>query len=232
MATSELVVRSPLRILDQRPEGGLGPGQIGLVAARAGTGKTAFLVQVGLDVLLRDERLLHVGIGDTVAHIRTRYLEIFRSLATRLDHAKAAALEADVERRRMIVAFRFQPFTRARLEERLRDLAGPAGFVPQAAVVDHLEMGNTLRPMLAELAGLAAARELALWIACRVPLDAGPLPGLLAPVLDLCRVAVGLEGDADRVGVTILRNPTGTEGPSDIRLDPRTLLLGAASAPR
>ena len=52
--------QSPLRILEQSSHGGLGRGNLGVVMARAGVGKTAFLVHIALDTLLRDRKVFHV----------------------------------------------------------------------------------------------------------------------------------------------------------------------------
>ena len=54
MYRKEVNERSPLRLLEKSIHGGLGPGNLGVVLARAGVGKTAFLVQLGLDDLLRE----------------------------------------------------------------------------------------------------------------------------------------------------------------------------------
>ena len=50
-----LSARSPLRLLEQGLHGGLGKGNIGLVLAGPGVGKTSFLVGVALDGLLRGD---------------------------------------------------------------------------------------------------------------------------------------------------------------------------------
>ena len=50
-----LNARSPLRLLEKGLHGGLGRGNLGVVLAGHGVGKTSFLVCVGLDELLRGE---------------------------------------------------------------------------------------------------------------------------------------------------------------------------------
>ena len=57
MFKKEVNEQSPLRILEASIHGGLGKGNLGVVAARAGVGKTACLVQIGLDDLLRDKHV-------------------------------------------------------------------------------------------------------------------------------------------------------------------------------
>ena len=49
MHRKELNERSPLRVLEKSIHGGLGRGNLGVVIARHGVGKSAFLVGYGLD---------------------------------------------------------------------------------------------------------------------------------------------------------------------------------------
>jgi len=55
-----LNARSPLRLLEKGLHGGLGAGNLGVVIAGHGVGKTSFLVGVAVDELLREGRVLHV----------------------------------------------------------------------------------------------------------------------------------------------------------------------------
>ena len=70
MLKTEMIAKNPLRAFDQQREGGLMPGQSGLIAARAGTGKTALLIHIALDNLFRGVSVLHVSIGETVSHVQ------------------------------------------------------------------------------------------------------------------------------------------------------------------
>ena len=51
MDVNQVNANSPIRILERCCRGGLRPGELGVVMARAGVGKTAFLVQIGLCLL-------------------------------------------------------------------------------------------------------------------------------------------------------------------------------------
>ena len=53
-----LNARSPLRLLEKGLHGGLGAGNLGVVIAAHGVGKTSFLVGVAVDELLREGRVL------------------------------------------------------------------------------------------------------------------------------------------------------------------------------
>ncbi|NOQ47046.1 MAG: hypothetical protein GQ559_10325, partial [Desulfobulbaceae bacterium] len=67
MGYEPLVNQNPLRVLDMGTEG----KQMGLVMARAGLGKTALLVQIALDTILRGNRVIHVSIGESIEKTRS-----------------------------------------------------------------------------------------------------------------------------------------------------------------
>ena len=86
-----LNARSPLRLLEKGLHGGLGVGNLGVVLAGHGVGKTAFLVGVALDELLRAGRVLHVCIDQPVAHVRAHYDTVFEELAATRRISRTAA---------------------------------------------------------------------------------------------------------------------------------------------
>src|SRR5262249_20984785 len=81
MYAKELNERNPLRLFEHSIHGGLGPGNVGVVVARHGIGKTAFLVGIALDDAMRGRKVLHVSLDKTDDHIREFYDEIFMDLA-------------------------------------------------------------------------------------------------------------------------------------------------------
>ena len=61
--SKELNERSPLRVFERSIHGGVGEGKVGVVCAGPGVGKTAFLVGIALDYLMRGHQVLHVAQG-------------------------------------------------------------------------------------------------------------------------------------------------------------------------
>ena len=57
MLKSQLIKKSPIRVLDKTIHGGLGAGNLGAFTARKGVGKTASLVHVATDKMLRGEKV-------------------------------------------------------------------------------------------------------------------------------------------------------------------------------
>src|ERR687885_38457 len=90
MYRKEVNLQSPLRILDRSIRGGLGKGHLGVIMAPAGVGKSACLVQIGLDALMREKPVLHVAVGHSVEHVSAWYDALFDDLAERVDLAGRA----------------------------------------------------------------------------------------------------------------------------------------------
>ena len=59
-------------------------GGFGAVLAHAGVGKTALLVQLALNSMLRSRNVLHVSLNDPVNKVNLWYSELFHHLAGQL----------------------------------------------------------------------------------------------------------------------------------------------------
>ena len=68
MYSKDLNERNPLRLFEHSIHGGLGPGNIGVVVARHGIGKTAFLVGIALDDAIRGRNVLQARSRDSQQH--------------------------------------------------------------------------------------------------------------------------------------------------------------------
>src|SRR5512147_599250 len=105
MLLKELTERSPMRVFENSIHGGLGAGNLGVVVARHGMGKTAFLVDIALDDLMRGRRVLHITIGRTIDHVREYYAEIFTDLAETTQLEDALEVRREIESHRHIKAY-------------------------------------------------------------------------------------------------------------------------------
>ena len=81
MEVEELIKNSPIRVFEESINGGLGRGNLGVIASRHGVGKTACMVHLAIDKLLRNENVIHVSFGANVEHIMSWYKEVFREIS-------------------------------------------------------------------------------------------------------------------------------------------------------
>ena len=81
MEVAELIKKSPIRVFENSIDGGLGRGNLGVLASRHGVGKTACMVHLAIDKILRGENVIHVSFGANVEHIMNWYKEAFREIS-------------------------------------------------------------------------------------------------------------------------------------------------------
>lgn len=191
----------------------LRPGDLGLVVAGAGVGKTALLVHLALQWLLRGDRVLHVDAREPVDRVRSHYDEVLRSVqeAGRLPDA---ALQ--VERNRMILSLHGRPFELDAVLRNLVVLEDAAQFRPALILVDGLSGSQAV--VLAGLRGLAQARGCPVFAAMAVD-D----PAAFA-VPDCVTTTARLDAKGRRLSLLV--------GDSAAWLEPGTLLSTASASDR
>lgn len=224
--------RSPRTLLARDGHPGPGPGNLAMVMARAGVGKTAFLVGIGIDALLSGQKVLHVSLERTVDKVRGWYDDIATEMLRRekkLEHW--AALQLEIERRRHIHTYVGQSFTAARLAAALELLRDAMEFVPQVIILDRMELEGFDRDTVEALKRLAASSSAELWMACRTHRE-GPQgePGHLPPPADrfedLVDVAFRLDPTEARVRLHLLKDRQHmVDQDLAVQLDPHTMLL-------
>lgn len=228
MGKKELISANPLRVLglDNKTEEG---GQnLGLVMARAGLGKTAILVQIALDSMLRGNRVLHVAIGQSIEKTRDRYDDILTKLVGELDEQSST----EISRQRMIMTFKEQVFSRTMLEERLKDLIQQDVFRPDCLIIDGYEFDEDSRQAMEELKQLMADLGISvIWFSAvrhrdddRVSADGVPAP--CHTIDDLFEVVLLINPQDDLMKLDILRCAyCEVEPGTTLLLDPSTMLI-------
>src|SRR5438046_10745208 len=139
MYRKELNERNPLRLFEHSIHGGLGRGNIGVVVARHGIGKTAFLVGIALDDAMRGRKALHVSLDKTVDHIREFYDEIFMDLAHSAHLEDIPAERLEMERNRTIHTYTGKVFTIHKLRHSINFLKEYAHFDPACVIVQAFD---------------------------------------------------------------------------------------------
>ena len=221
-----LTARSPVRALEKGLHGGLGKGNLGLVLAGHGIGKTAFLVGIALVELLRGGAVLHVAIDQTVAHTKAHYDTLFEELAASAHLEDAARVHADVDRRRAIRVLTRASFGAAKLREAAK-LQQEMGSAPALLIVENLDAARASREELLDMKALAQELGAEIWISAA---SAGEkvegLPGALAQARDQFGVILALEPDGKHVALRALKDHENPDVSAlRVALDPRTLLL-------
>lgn len=221
-----LNARSPLRLLEKGLHGGLGPGNVGVVLAGHGVGKTAFLVAVALDELLRGGRVLHVCLDQTVAHVRAHYDTAFEDLASSKHLENEAMVHAEIDRRRSIRVYPPNAMSASKLRDAVK-LEVEAGAQPSLIVLEGLDC-ETLQPEeLDDLKALAAELAAEVWLSAPSA-EEGPSeqPTWMKRLASAISVILTLEPNDGTVALRALKDHGNPDVAAlHVALDPRTLLL-------
>jgi len=226
----EVNERSPLRVFERSIHGGLGRGNLGVVISRAGVGKSAFLVDIALDDLMRDRRVLHVSIGDSVEHVRNFYDETFQELVRSTELARAERVRLSVERNRHIHSYQPGTFSVKRLCEVARFLVEHVQFEMDALLIDNFPFEETTEEELGIIKSLAAEQNAEVWLTALSHRESEPgtsgYPDPVESFDDLLSVKIYLEPVGKAIRLRLLKDHE-NESPDKlmIELDPTTLLL-------
>lgn len=219
-----LNARSPLRLLEKGLHGGLGRGNLGVVVARHGVGKTSFLVGVALDDLMRGEPVLHVALDATVSHVRAYYDTLFDELASSTHLEDAARVHAEVDKNRRIRAYPPGDFSVSKLREAVK-LESESGAPPTLVVLEGLDLDVTDRDEISELKALAGELSVEVWLSAHSHRES-TMPESVERMLELFSVVLALEPDSEYVRLRALKDHENPDVSAlNVALDPKSLLL-------
>ncbi len=229
MYVNQVNANSPIRILERCYRGGLAAGELGVVMARAGVGKTAFLVQVGLDHAMREQPVLHVALGQDLEHVQSWYDALFDDLAQVTHLEDREQVRSLINGNRVIQASPDTVFPHEHLDE-IVDLYDRAEFKPAVIVIDGWDWEHGA--VVGRAAELGAFKLLAkrlgavFWLSAQTHREATPAhPTDLAPPCDeygeLIDIGVFLEPEGTHVGVRLLKDHD-LEKPADTHLQLHT----------
>lgn len=216
----ELYKRSPMRILNEHLGEGLAPGEIGVIVAKPGVGKSPLLVHIALDALLQDIPVLHVALKDPVDHVRSYYDEIFGAISRAGRIADRATAMVAAERHRMIHSYLDRTFDVGHLADNVRMLDEVAHFKPRLVVLDGLR-AKDLPDKLPALSALIKEMGVPLWATVRTRSNEDP--ELSSAAWDHVKVALKLTPTGRTVKLSLVTRDLSRDLP--FLLDPSTMLV-------
>ena len=229
MLKKDIIYRNPLINLGYEHEDILPNGGLGAVLAHAGVGKTALLVQVALNTMIREESVLHVSLHDAVSKVDVWYRELFHNIAGNFTESEIQEYWDKIQSYRFIMTFRVESFSVPILEERLTDLLQQNIFKPHTVIIDGLRFDEAGRGQLVLLKELAKKYAMRIWFTVHAhrherPADNG-LPVSFLPAVDLFDVIVQLEAEGEEVYIKALKGQSPDAKQDSLLLDPATMLI-------
>ena len=216
MLVNEILDQNPIHLLNGgRTEAALKAGEVGVVIAKPGVGKTALLVQLALDSMLINGPVIHASIGDPVGKVTIWYDEMLSHLAKRFDGVALGQLWAQNLHKRFIMTFMAERFSIAGLEERISDLSAQNIFSAKVLLLDGLELSKN---NLVSLKELAQKLDMAIWVTATAEVDSDFAKELIAE----SDRSMGLRHTGNYVEVLPFK---GLKDGISLHLDPQSMLV-------
>jgi hypothetical protein len=221
---------SPLKILESSSQKGLGRGNLGVLIARAGVGKTACLIHFAFDKLFREEKLVHLCLEDVPEKVISHYNVILSDLVNTLNIANDDEIRMLLGKNRMILAYLNQSFEINRLRGNLKNLSEKAAFSPNTIIVDGLNFEKAERDLIKGFKKVAEEFQVEIWFSAlshrhMAEVNERGIPYPCHHLDDLFSLIIHLEPLPSGLFLKLLKdqdNPTIRD--ISIQLDPNTLL--------
>jgi len=232
MLKEDLIKKNPLRVLNPLSSESLPDHRMGLVMARAGLGKTAILVQIAMDSMLRGQKVLHVSVGEDLDKAKAWYEDVFKYIAEGFQLEDAVEIENELMRNRMIMTFKEAAFSRPKLEERLKDLVYQNIFRPDIVVVDGYDFVETSYESIMDLKEMMAAMNAQVWFSALRHRDddrlsAAGVPAPCHEIDGLFDTVIILRPEQDAILLDIIKDEYDSATGKVLNLDPSTMMVKA-----
>ena len=231
MVKSELIQRSPLRILEKSINGGVGRGNIGLIASKKGVGKTACLVHIATDKLFRERHVIHVSFSKRTDHIISWYEDIFNEISKKKNLENALAIHDEIIRNRVIMNFSQRNIDVSQILKSLEAMIVNGNFKADAVIIDGFEIEQMSLEGLKKIKDFAIALNLEVWISASLKkedlvFDENGFPYELKELSDRFDVLITLKYDDQNIRMDIVKDhDNAVNMESHLFLDPKTLLI-------
>lgn len=161
MEKQDLIPLSPVRIFDEASAGGLKNGEMGLITAKKGLGKTSVLVQFGIDSLLKNEHVVHVSFDQHSSNVIAWYDSILAEIA-RKKHVEISEITGDIVRERTILNFNQETFNLSKVVNTIKVLKD-SGINISSLVVDGFDLDKADEEDVKIIADFVKETEMTAW---------------------------------------------------------------------
>lgn len=216
MEKKDLIAHSPVRYFDAK-NASLKDGEMGLVTAKKGLGKTSVLVQFGIDSLLNDKALVHVSFDQQSSNVIAWYSSVMAEIAKKKSF-NLDEVNEEIVRNRTILNFNQETFTLPKVVNTLKALKD-GGIKIATVVVDGLNLDKTSKEDLDCFASFVKSEKMTAWFSFTN--EAADLKNTLAAdKLESFATVAHLAAEGNGLALTLLKN-----GEGKVNLDAKTLLM-------
>jgi len=224
---------SPLKLLEQSSEQkSLGEGNIGVLIAKAGVGKTACLIHIALHKMFKGEPMVHVSVGDTPEKVNAYYHVIFSDLAKAIEEYDIEDCLLKMDRNKVVLSYMDDNFELARLNRNLKNLKESLSFCPKFVIIDGIDFTLARRELFIEIKKLAEQFNVEIWLSAlthrniSTEVNNNGIPYPCDKVDDLFNIIMYMNPEKDGLFLSLLKDQRGYITESiKVKLDPATFLL-------
>jgi hypothetical protein len=222
---------SPLKILESSAYKELGKGNLGVLIARAGVGKTSCLIHIAFDKLFREEKLVHVSLKDAPEKVAAYYNAIFNDLVAVLNIENEYEARSLLEKNKIIFAYLKKSFDLTRLHKSLTNLTSEANFKPDTLIIDGVNFTEAGRDIFEGFKKIAKEFDLEVWFSALshrhiTEVNEKGIPFPCNNLDDLFSLIIQLSSTQSGVFLTLLKDHDTVHTPDVIvKLDPKNYLV-------
>jgi len=232
MVKDELIKRSPLRLLEKSIHGGLGTGNIGVLASPKGVGKTACLVHIATDKLLQGKHVIHISYSSRVDYIITWYEDIFKEIAKKKKLESAVDIHDEIIKHRVIMNFKQEGTRTEQVLKSVEAMITFGKFAANTIIIDGYDFAKSSCEDIGKFREFARKLELEVWYSASLKETNEPLygpegiPTVLSPLCPAIDVLITLHAKGGCVELRVVKDHEfPPPGVLPLKLDPRTLLI-------
>jgi len=234
MVKTELTEKSPLRSLEKAVQGGVGKGNIAVIASKEGVGKTACLVHIATDKLMQNKHVIHVSYANKVDHIINWYEDIFTELSKKRDLEKAMDVHDDMIHNRVIMNFNQKGVSVEQVLASVKAMMDNGQRGTDAIIIDGYDFTMGTADDIKKFKAFAGEADIELWFSDSYPsgeeyLDKQGIPKNLTKDLDSLSVILTLRAEQNLMVLKLVKDHKKIVSEDlHLKLDPKTLLIANA----
>ncbi len=228
MVKAELTSKSPLRILENATSGGLGKGNVAVIASKQGIGKTACLVHIATDKLMRDKHVIHVSYSSRTDHIISWYEDIFKEISLKRELENAMEVHDELIKNRVIMNFNQDGVTMAQVLSSVKAMVENGQKSTDAIVIDGYDFKKNSSADIAKVKKFATDLSLEIWFTDSYEGDVisdGDTPENLKCCEDDLSIIMILKNDGEVMNLNLVKDHENEVGDLSLILDSKTLLI-------
>ena len=187
------------------------------------------LVQIALDKLLQDKKIIHISFNQHASHVQNWYGNIFEEIAKKRQLENERDVADELIRNRVLMNFNQEGVNSDVIRRSLKSMVVEGGFKADSIIIDGFDFTISDRERVSTLKDFAREIGVSVWYSCDLsgtpPYDKHGIPVVVKDIEDLIDVVIVLEPKTAYTELRVSKEHGNYKTESIVRLDPKTLLI-------